>query len=40
MFRVFINPLILAGNVVEVGFEKSVRASSHSRYCRVYRRVA
>ena len=28
------------GNVVEAGFQKSVRASNHSRYCRVYRRVA
>ena len=40
MFRVFVTPLILAGNVVEAGFQKSVRASNHSRYCRVYRRVA
>lgn len=40
MFNVFIRPLLKQGWVTEAGFRKAVRASSHARYCRVYRKEA
>lgn len=39
-FAKFIRPLLENGKVEVVGFEKSVKASNHSRYVRKYRKVA
>lgn len=39
-FGNFIRPLLKSGKVVSIGFEKSLRASNHSRYVRKYRKLA
>lgn len=39
-FNGFIKPLLKDGRVMTVDFKKSLKASNHSRFCRVYQRVA
>lgn len=39
-FSGFIRPLLKEGRVMTVDFKKSMKASNHSRFCRVYQRVA
>lgn len=39
-FNGFIKRLIAAGTVVPVDYRKSLKASNHSRICRVYQKVA